>query len=126
MRVQFLKNIYFQETCSAIKGSGRKIDENIKTGLKWMCATLDHNWNVYHPRVDGDMKEEAERKQKEMSEKRERVRKMREERYSCHETYLKTYLIIDAACVYYHLNCEFKPRSWRGVLDTTLCDKVYQ
>ena len=23
------------------------------------------------------------------------------------------------------LSCEFKPRSWRGVLDTTLCDKVY-
>jgi hypothetical protein len=22
--------------------------------------------------------------------------------------------------------CEFKPRSWRGVLDTTLCDKVCQ
>ena len=20
--------------------------------------------------------------------------------------------------------CEFEPRSWRGVLDTTLCDKV--
>lgn len=68
------------ETCSAIKGSGKKIDENIKTGLKWICATLDHNWNVYHPRVDDDMKEEAKRKQKEMSEKRERVRKIREER----------------------------------------------
>ena len=23
-------------------------------------------------------------------------------------------------------NCKFKPRSWRGVLDTTLCDKVCQ
>jgi hypothetical protein len=22
--------------------------------------------------------------------------------------------------------CEFEPRSWRGVLDTTLCDKVCQ
>ena len=27
---------------------------------------------------------------------------------------------------YHHWNCEFKPRSWRGVLDTTLCDKVCQ
>ena len=26
---------------------------------------------------------------------------------------------------YHHLSCEFAPRSWRGVLDTTLCDKVY-
>jgi len=24
---------------------------------------------------------------------------------------------------YDHQNCEFEPRSWRGVLDKTLCDK---
>jgi hypothetical protein len=29
-----------------------------------------------------------------------------------------------AISVYHH--CEFEPRSWRGVLDTTLCDKVCQ
>jgi hypothetical protein len=23
-------------------------------------------------------------------------------------------------------SCEFEPRSWRGVLDTTICDKVCQ
>jgi hypothetical protein len=27
---------------------------------------------------------------------------------------------------YHHKRCEFKPRSWRGALDTTLCDKVCQ
>jgi hypothetical protein len=27
---------------------------------------------------------------------------------------------------YHHLSCEFKYHSWPGVLDTTLCDKVYQ
>ena len=27
---------------------------------------------------------------------------------------------------YHHLSCEFEPHSWRGVLDTTLCDKVCQ
>ena len=26
----------------------------------------------------------------------------------------------------HHQSCEFEPRSWRGVLDTTLCDKVCQ
>ena len=26
----------------------------------------------------------------------------------------------------YRNYCEFEPRSWRGVLDTTLCDKVCQ
>jgi hypothetical protein len=27
---------------------------------------------------------------------------------------------------YHLLSCEFEPRSWRGVFDTTLCDKVCQ
>jgi hypothetical protein len=25
-----------------------------------------------------------------------------------------------------HQSCEFEPRSWRGVLDTTICDKICQ
>ena len=28
-----------------------------------------------------------------------------------------------AISVYHHKSCEFEPRSWRGVLDATLCDK---
>ena len=31
-----------------------------------------------------------------------------------------------AISAYHHLSCEFESRSWRGVLDTTLCDKVCQ
>ena len=31
-----------------------------------------------------------------------------------------------AISAYHHWSCEFKPRSLRGVLDTTLCDKVCQ
>jgi hypothetical protein len=27
-------------------------------------------------------------------------------------------------CAYHHESCEFESCSWRGVLDTTLCDKV--
>jgi hypothetical protein len=26
--------------------------------------------------------------------------------------------------VYHHYRCEFVPGSWRGVLDTTLCDTI--
>ena len=26
---------------------------------------------------------------------------------------------------YHHKSCEFEPHSWRGILDTTLCDKVF-
>ena len=36
------------------------------------------------------------------------------------------FTITCAIIVYHHWSCEFKPRSWRGVLDTTLCDKVCQ
>ena len=31
-----------------------------------------------------------------------------------------------AISVYHHWSGEFEPRSWWGVLDTTLCDKVCQ
>ena len=31
-----------------------------------------------------------------------------------------------AIIAYHHLSCEFKPHSWRGVLDKILCDKVCQ
>jgi hypothetical protein len=27
---------------------------------------------------------------------------------------------------YHRQRCEFEPRSWRGVLDTTICDKDCQ
>jgi hypothetical protein len=27
---------------------------------------------------------------------------------------------------YHHYSCDIKPSSWRGVLDTTFCDKVCQ
>jgi hypothetical protein len=36
---------------------------------------------------------------------------------------LRTTCVINA---YHHKSCEFKSRSWRGVLDTTLLDKVCQ
>ena len=31
-----------------------------------------------------------------------------------------------AISAYYHYSCEFEPCSWRGVLDTTLCENVQQ
>jgi len=31
-----------------------------------------------------------------------------------------------AISAYNHWSCEFEPRSWRGVLDTIVCDKVCQ
>ena len=33
---------------------------------------------------------------------------------------------ICAISIYHHYSFELEPRSWRGVLDKTLCDKVCQ
>ena len=35
-------------------------------------------------------------------------------------------MVVGFTTAYHHWSCEFEPRSWRGVLDTTLCDKVCQ
>ena len=36
------------------------------------------------------------------------------------------YITTCAISAYHHWICEFEPHSWRGVLNTTLCDKVCQ
>ena len=36
------------------------------------------------------------------------------------------FLIIDKFRLHYCISCEFESRSWRGVLNTTLCVKVCQ
>jgi len=34
------------------------------------------------------------------------------------------YTTIYAIGAYNHLNCDFESRSWRGILNTALCDKI--
>ena len=36
------------------------------------------------------------------------------------------FTITCAMSAYHQWSCEFEPRSWRGALDTKLCDKVCQ
>jgi hypothetical protein len=36
------------------------------------------------------------------------------------------FIVTYAMHAYHHQSCEFELRSWRDVLDTTLCDKVCQ
>jgi len=42
-----------------------------------------------------------------------------------HDCMVVEFTTICAISAYHHLSCEFEPRSWQGVLDTTLFDKVY-
>lgn len=68
------------EPCSAIKGTGRKMDLSIKNGIKWLCGMIDHNWEKFHGRVESDMEEQRKKREAELEARRERVKKQREER----------------------------------------------
>ena len=44
----------------------------------------------------------------------------------CRDRMVVGFIAQVAISAYHLLSCEFEPRSWRGVFDTTLCDKVCQ
>jgi hypothetical protein len=46
--------------------------------------------------------------------------------HRCRDRMVLGFISTYAINVYDHNNCEFEPRSLRGVLDTTICDKVCQ
>ncbi|XP_041352236.1 ADP-ribosylation factor-like protein 13B [Gigantopelta aegis] len=70
----------FIESCSAIKGTGTKMDPNIKNGLHWLCEAIDKQFDALKERVEQDIAIEEEKRRIEKAAKAERVRKMREER----------------------------------------------
>jgi len=81
--IQFFIYFFFsvmQQMCSAIKGTGRKMDPNIKVGLQWLCGVLDQVYEKLKLRVDKDVEELERLRQIEKEERKERVRKQREER----------------------------------------------
>jgi hypothetical protein len=43
-----------------------------------------------------------------------------------HDRMVDGFTTTNVISAYHHWSCEFDSRSWRGVLDTTLCDKVCQ
>lgn len=67
--------------CSALKGSGRKMDAKIRQGMTWLCSLLDQMYEKIKQRVDRDMEVVENLRQKEKEERKERVRKAREERW---------------------------------------------
>lgn len=69
-----------QEMCSAIKGSGRKMDPKISEGMTWLCSLLDQIYEKLKIRIDRDMELVEQVRQREKEARLERVRKQREER----------------------------------------------
>ena len=55
----------------------------MKEGLRWLLAMVETHWDDLKVRVESDMKVKEEARKVEAAAKRERVRKIREERYVC-------------------------------------------
>ena len=70
-----------QDTCTALRGTGKKMDPRMKEGLRWLLATIEGQGDKLKDRVESDMKAVDEQRKAEAAARRERVRKQREERF---------------------------------------------
>ncbi|XP_036304167.1 ADP-ribosylation factor-like protein 13B [Pipistrellus kuhlii] len=68
------------EPCSAILGSGKKIDKSIKKGLYWLLDIIARDFDALNERIQKDTTEQRALEEQEKRERAERVRKLREER----------------------------------------------
>lgn len=68
------------ETCSAIKGIGKKLDRGIKQGMEWLLETVKQDYERMNERVQKDMEAQKEIQREEMKRRRELARKNKEER----------------------------------------------
>ena len=71
----FILHNSFQEMTSAILG---KKDVAIKNGLKWLLSDIEQHYQTLNQRVERDVKERDIQIEKEMAEKRERIRLRKE------------------------------------------------
>ena len=69
-----------QETCAAIITKGKKIDKGITNGFQWLLDTIMNSFEKLDLRVTQDTEEQKMIQDKEKAERKERVRKIREER----------------------------------------------
>ncbi|NWR69666.1 AR13B protein, partial [Centropus unirufus] len=77
------------EPCSAIMGCGKKIDKSIKKGLYWLLHIIAKDFDALNERIQRDTTEQKAYEEQKKQERAERVRKIREERYSlCNFSYL--------------------------------------
>ncbi|KFR09741.1 ADP-ribosylation factor-like 13B, partial [Opisthocomus hoazin] len=70
------------EPCSAIMGCGKKIDKSIKKGLYWLLHIIAKDFDTLNERIQRDTTEQKAYEEQKKLERAERVRRIREERYS--------------------------------------------
>ena len=61
-------------------GFGKKIDPAIKNGLRWLIDSINKDWDTLSVRVEGDTEEQKEKDRLDREKKREKARRIREER----------------------------------------------
>ncbi len=66
--------------CSAIMGVGKKIDPGIKNGVQWLIDSINSDWDNLNVRVEKDMAEQKEKDRIDRERKREKAKRIREER----------------------------------------------
>ncbi|KFZ69358.1 ADP-ribosylation factor-like 13B, partial [Podiceps cristatus] len=70
------------EPCSAVMGCGKKIDKSIKKGLYWLLHIIAKDFDALNERIQRDTTEQKAYEEQKKLERAERVRRIREERYS--------------------------------------------
>ncbi|XP_071801200.1 uncharacterized protein [Asterias amurensis] len=68
------------ETCSAVKGIGKKMDKSVNVGLQWLLQGILKDWPVLTARVAREQADQKEADAIERKAKTERIRKRKEER----------------------------------------------
>ena len=66
--------------CTALQGTGRKMDKRMREGLYWLLRMVAEHWEELKARVEADMRTVEKLRRAEAEARRERVRKQREER----------------------------------------------
>ncbi|KAJ3589658.1 hypothetical protein NHX12_010501 [Muraenolepis orangiensis] len=67
------------EPCSAILGSGKKMDKSIKNGLKWLLGNIAKDYEALSERVQKDSVEQRAQEDQDKRERAERVHRIRQE-----------------------------------------------
>lgn len=68
------------ERCCALLAPGKKLDKGIRTGLRWLLAYIDSEWDTLDQRISNDVARQAREQALEREARRERVRLAREKR----------------------------------------------
>ncbi|VEL35414.1 unnamed protein product [Protopolystoma xenopodis] len=68
------------ERCSALLKSGTRLDKSIRLGLRWMLAYISFELPNLQRRIEEDVAEQMQIEARERESRRERVRRLREER----------------------------------------------